>query len=80
MKINGRISLLEKNFNEFLLNYEKESVEEFLIQRAVKTTIQILYDKSLFDKYANSDKFLEDLLFVTRGRADLEEVNNDVIQ
>ena len=34
----------------------KQSVEEVLNQRAVKTTIQILYDKSLFDDYENADK------------------------
>ena len=40
--------------------------QEILIQRAVKTTIQILYDKGLFDNYANADKVLEDFLFTTR--------------
>ena len=46
----------------------------------MKTTIQILYDKRLFDNYANADKVLEDFLFVTRGRGDLSEQVNDVIQ
>ena len=57
----------------------KQKVEGILIRRAVKTTIQILYDKSLFDNYANADKVLEDFLFKTRQTGDLEEVN-DVIQ
>ena len=59
------------------MNYNKQSVEDILIQRAVKTTIQILYDKGLFDNYANADKVLEDFLFVTRRRGDLSEQVND---
>ena len=39
----------------------------------MKTTIQIIYDKGLFDNYANADKVLEDFLFTTRPRGDLEE-------
>ena len=80
-KIDGHISYLEKDYNEFKKQYNKQSVEEILIQRAVKTTIQILYDKGLFDNYANADKVLEDFLFTTRRRGDLEKVNEDnVIQ
>ena len=55
-KIDGQISCIEKNYNEFKLQYNKQSVDEILIQRAVKTTMQILYDKGLFDKHANVDK------------------------
>ena len=66
IKINGHISKLEKDYNEFKLQYNKQSVEEILIQRAVKTTIQILYDKGLFDKYQNANKILEDFLITTR--------------
>ena len=73
LKINGQLSKLEKDFNDFKLQYNKQSVEEILIQRAVKTTIQILYDKGLFDNYANADKVLEDFLFTTRRRDDLSE-------
>ena len=73
IKINGHISKLEKDFNEFKLQYNKQNVEDILIQRAVKTTIQILYDKGLFDNYANADKVLEDFLFTTRRRPDLED-------
>ena len=79
-KIDGHINFIEKDFNEFKLQYNKQSVEEILIQRAVKTTIQILYDKGLFDKYDNADKVLEDFLFVTRRRGDLEKVNDTNIQ
>ena len=60
LKINGNLSKLEKDYNEFKKQYNKQNVEDILIQRAVKTTIQILYDKGLFDNYANADKVLED--------------------
>ena len=71
---------MEKDYNEFKSHYNKQSVEEILIQRAVKTTIQILYDKGLFDNYANADKVLGDFLFTTRRRQDLSEQVNDDIQ
>ena len=79
-KINGHLSFLEKDYNEFKLQYNKQNVEDILIQRAVKTTIQILYDKGLFDNYDNADKVLEDFLFTTRRRGDLSEQVNDDIQ
>ena len=44
MKIDGHLSKLEKQYNEFKLQYNKQNVDDILIQRAVKTTIQILYD------------------------------------
>ena len=80
LKIDGYLSKLEKDFNKFRLQHNKQSVEEILIQRAVKTTIQILYDKGLFDNYANADKVLEDFLFTTRRIPDLEKVNDTDIQ
>ena len=80
IKTDGHLLKLEKDFNEFKKQYNKQSVEEILIQRAVKTTIQILYDKGLFGNYANADKVLEDFLFTTRRRDDLSEEVNDVVQ
>ena len=44
-KIDGQISYIEKDYNKFKKQYNKQSVVEILIQRAVKTTIQKLYDK-----------------------------------
>ena len=73
LNINGYLSNLEKDYNEFKLQYNKQNVEDILIQRAVKTTIQILYDKGLFANYANADKVLDDFLFTTRRRPDLSE-------
>ena len=78
--IDGHIAYIEKDYNECKKQYNKQSVEEILIQRAVKTTIQILYDKGLFDNFANADKVLEDFLFTTRRRGDLSEQVNDVVQ
>ena len=75
LKIDGHLSKLEKDFNEFKLQYNKQNVEEVLVQRAVKTTIQILYDKGLFDNFQNADKVLEDFLFTTRRRPDVSEEN-----
>ena len=71
----GHIAYVEKDYNEFSLQYNKQSVEEILIQRAVKTTIQILYDKGLIDNFQNADKVLEDFLFTTRRRGDSSEDN-----
>ena len=73
LEINGHLSRLEKDYKEFRLEYDKQSVLDILIQRAVKTTIQILYDKGLFDLYANADKVLEDFLYTTRRRVDLSK-------
>ena len=73
LKINGHLSKLEKDFNEFKLQYNKQNIEEILIQRAVKTTIQILYDKGLFDNFQNAEEVLKDFLFTTRRRPDLED-------
>ena len=75
IKIDGHLSKLEKDYNEFKLEYNKQNVEDILVRRAVKTTIQILYDKGLFDNYDNADKVLEDFLFTTRRRGDISEEN-----
>ena len=80
LKINGHLSKLEESYNEFKLKYNKQNIEDISIQRAVKTTIQILYDKGLFDNYANADKVLEDFYFTTRRREDLSEQVNDDVQ
>ena len=79
-KIDGHIAYIEKDYNEFKKQYKKQSVEEILIQRAFKTTIQTLSDKGLFDNYANADKVLEAFLFTTRRRGDLSEQVSDDIQ
>ena len=62
---------------------DKQS-EEVLIEKAVKTTAEVLYDKRLFDDYDNAVERLKDhLLFDEvneRRRTELKEQNDDVIQ
>ena len=73
IKIDGHLSKLEKDFNDFKLQYNKQNIEEILIQGALKTTIQILYDKGLFDNFQNAEEVLKDFLFTVRRRPDLED-------
>ena len=75
--IDGHISYIAKDYNEVKLQNNKQNVEVILIQRVVKTTTQILYDKRLFEYYANADIVLEDFLFTARRREDLSEQVND---
>ena len=76
LKINGHLSISGKDYNEFELQYNKQSVEGNLIQRAVKTTIQIIFDNVLLDALPNADKAIKDFLFTKRLRPDLQEVND----
>ena len=62
--IDAHISFLEKDFNDLKLQYYKQSVEDILIQGAVKTTIQIFSDKGLIENNANADKVLEDSFYI----------------
>ena len=69
---------MEKDYNDFKLQNNKQSVEEISNQRAVKKTIQLLYDNGLFDNYANADEVLEVFLFITGCRPDSEKFNDDI--
>ena len=60
LEIIGHLSSSEKDYNEFKLQYNKQSVKEVLIQRAVKRTTQILCDKALFDNYVSAGKVPDD--------------------
>ena len=64
--VEGHISLIEKYYNE-LKDLERFN-EGVLIEKAVKTTIQILYDKGLFDNYNNADEALKDYQPIERRR------------
>ena len=44
-KIDGHISYIQNDYNQFKLQHNKQTLEDILILRAVKTTIQLLYDK-----------------------------------
>ena len=78
LKISGHLSILGKDYNEVKLQNNKQSVEVVLVQRVVQTTIQILYDNGLFDNNFNADKALEDFLFTSKTRVDLEKVNDGI--
>ena len=80
MKTEGHLSKLEKDYNKFKLKYNKQNIEDILIQGDVKTTIQTFYEKGLHYNYANADKVLEDFLFTTRRGGDLSDQVNDDIQ
>ena len=80
LKIRGHIISLEKNCNGFKILSDKQSIEDVLVQRAVKATIQILYDKGLFDGFPNADEVSNDFLFVTRRRPNVKEIKDDVTQ
>ena len=73
LKIDGHLSKLEKDYNEVMLQYNKQNVEDILFQRAVKTTIQILYDRGLFDNSQNAEEILKGFLLTPRRRGDLED-------
>ena len=66
LKKDGHLSKLEKDYNELKIQYNKQNVENFLIRRVVKTTIQILYDKGLFDYFQNADKVSEDFFIYNK--------------
>ena len=78
-KMEAQISNTEKDYNDFKIINNKQSVEEDFTQRAVKTTIQIFYDEGLFDAFPNADEVLKKVLFVERRRPDVGEFNK-VIQ
>ena len=80
LKRDGHLSKIEKYYSEFKIQYNKQTIEDNSIQRAVETTIQILYDRTIFDNYANADKVSEDFLFTKRRIGDLSEQVNDDIQ
>ena len=80
LKINGHSSKLDKDYNEIKLQYNKQPVPEIINQRAVKTTIQISYDKGIFINFQNAELVLKGFPFVTRRSADLSEQVNDDIQ
>ena len=75
-KIQGQISYIEKDYNEFKILIK----EDLLIERPVTTTIQILYDKGLFGNYSNADEVSKIFLIVERKTPDLEQVNDNEIQ
>ena len=79
-KIKGHKSSIERDYNGYKLQTNKQFVEEILLERGMKTTIQILCDKRLIIFYINSDEALKICLFIEKRRSCLEELNDDTIQ
>ena len=77
--IDNHIFYIENDYNKYKLEYKKQSIEQNLIRKAVKVTIQIL-DKGLFDNFQNSDEVFKDFFFTTGRKPDLSEQVNDDIQ
>ena len=72
---------IEKIYIEFK-DLEKSN-EEVLIERAVKTTIQILYGKRILDNYDNANELLKNCLLIEvnkRRRPDLDPIYDVVFQ
>ena len=55
-RIENHLSDIEKEWNEYKRRNDKQSAEEVLIQRIVKSIIQIRYDIGLFDQNNNADE------------------------
>ena len=77
-KIGGHVSHIEKDYNNYKLHKNKQP-EEVLIERAVETPIQNLYDKRLFNIHNNISEVLKEYLQTERRRPDIEELNDSII-
>ena len=76
--IEDHLSFLEKNYIEFKLKNDEQSVEEVPILRVLKTTMQMLHDNGLFGGFSNEKDVFVDFLFVEKRRPDLD-ILNDVV-
>ena len=56
-KIECHLSLIEKDYNQCILHNNKQS--EVLIEKAVKTTVQLLFHEGLFHNYEKADEVLK---------------------
>ena len=63
--IGCHILFIQKSYNEFAyLERSNKQSGEFLIESAVKSTLQILYDKGSFENCHNAVEVLKDYLFL----------------
>ena len=63
------------------MRYDKQSKEEALTERAVETTIQILYDIEIFDQYENAAELKEKITCLLKDveillKVFIEELND----
>ena len=81
IQIRGHILFMEKNLINliFVNDKKKHTDDKFLIEKAVKATIQKPDDKRLFDNYDNADEVLSDFFIEDKERhkTNLEELNHD---
>ena len=50
---------MEEKYSEYKLRKNQQFVKEVLIEKPVNTTIQIIYDKGIFDKYDSADEVMK---------------------
>ena len=67
LKVDGHLLKLEKDYNDFKKLYNKQSVEDILIQRAVKTTIQIVVEVGADQVGGGGVEDIEDKKFIHVG-------------
>ena len=76
-----QISYIQKDYNEVNLHNNKQSVEEFLTEGAMRMTFQILHGKGLSDNCDNAVEMTKDFVLIGNindwSRPDLEELNVD---
>ena len=70
--IEGHLSIKKKDYNEHKLHDDKQS-EGVFIEKAVKTTIQIFYDKGLFDNYENAEEILK-IVYLLKLTKDVDPI------
>ena len=60
-KMDGHISYTGNDYNDFKSQNNKQSAPEILIQRAVRTNMQKLYNNELFDNFANAEEIKKNI-------------------
>ena len=73
-------SFIDKEYNEYKLLGNKESVEEILIQKTKKTDVQKHLDTNFFDKYDKTDEVLKAFSFVERRGSNLLTIKDFIRQ
>ena len=79
-KSGGHLSYIEEHYNVFFLRIDEQFEEEFLLEKFVKTTVQILHYEGFFENFDNADEVHKDCLLFERRRVSLRELNHDVIR
>ena len=75
LKIEGHMSPIEKDYSEVKLHSNKKQSVEILIDRAVKSTIQTLHDRGLFDKNYKAVEVQKDCPLIRRRKPTLTKIS-----